>query len=68
MRKGRWKLIEFFEDGRLELYNLAEDMEEKRNMTEEQPIRVKELHERLESWRNRVGAKYPAENPKGVRK
>ncbi len=37
MRAGDWKLIEFFEDGRLELYNLADDIGEERNLAGAEP-------------------------------
>jgi len=62
IRSGDWKLIEFFEDGRLELYNLAEDLSETKNVADAHPEKVKELHARLKQWRADVGAKYPTKN------
>ena len=44
VREGDWKLIEFFEDGRLELYNLADDIGEERNLAAEEPERAAALH------------------------
>jgi hypothetical protein len=44
VRKGDWKLIEFFEDQRLELYNLKEDIGEKDNRAAAMPEKAKELH------------------------
>ncbi len=63
IRKGDWKLIEFFEDGRLELYNLKEDIGEKHDLSKKYPEKVKELHAELVAWRKRVGARLPTPNP-----
>jgi arylsulfatase A-like enzyme len=65
VRAGDWKLIEFFEDGRLELYNLKDDIGEKRNLADKLPDRTRALHRRLAAWRRRVGAPVPTKrNPK----
>jgi arylsulfatase A-like enzyme len=61
---GDWKLIEFFEDGRLELYNLKADIGEKTNLAAKEPEKVKELHGKLTAWRKQVGAKMPTKNNK----
>lgn len=64
VRCGDWKLIEFFEDGRLELYNLKEDVGEKNNLAEKIPEKTKELHDLLKNWRRSVNAPVPTElNP-----
>lgn len=63
VRSGDWKLIEFFEDGRLELYNLRDDISESRNLAGEQPEIVARLHRRLVDWRESVAALRPAPNP-----
>lgn len=63
VRQGDWKLLEYFEDGRLELYNLQNDPAEKTNLASQEPARTAELRARLEQWRNEVGAKRPASNP-----
>ena len=63
IRKGDWKLIEFFEDGRLELYNLRKDIGEKHDLSKKYPEKVKELHAELVAWRKKVGAKLPTPNP-----
>jgi len=60
VRKGDWKLIEFFETGERELYNLAEDMAEKNNLADKKPERVAELQQLLKKWREDVGAKIPS--------
>jgi len=64
IRSGNWKLIEFFEDGKLELYNLKEDIGEKNNLADLMPDKVKELHQMLVSWRQQTNAPVPTElNP-----
>jgi len=62
VRMGDYKLIEFFEDGRLELYNLKEDIEENKNIASLNPDIVKAMHNMLIEWRNEVGALYPTVN------
>jgi arylsulfatase A-like enzyme len=66
IRHGQWKLIEFFEDDHLELYDLTDDIGETRNLAKEQPQRVSELHAMLKRWRETVGATLPSPNPKYV--
>jgi arylsulfatase A len=63
IRQGDWKLIEFYEDGRLELYNLKEDIGEKENLAAKMPEKADELKGRLAAWRKSVGAKMPTPNP-----
>jgi arylsulfatase A-like enzyme len=62
IQAGDWKLMEFLEDGRLELYNLSEDISETKNLTLEMPDKVKELHDRLIAWRAEVNAPMPTKN------
>ena len=63
VRLGDYKLIEFFEDGRLELYNLREDPGEKNNLAVKRPKERDLLHQRLKAWREEVEAKIPQANP-----
>ena len=56
IRADGWKLIEFFENGQLELYNLSNDIGEKHNLAAEYPDRVAELQKQLSNWRKEVGA------------
>lgn len=62
IQQGDWKLMEYFEDGRLELYNLAEDIGEKNNLASAQPDKVKELQSQMIAWRKEIGAKMPTPN------
>jgi hypothetical protein len=56
VREGVWKLVENYEDGGSELYNLAEDIGETTNLANQQPDRARELRGKLAAWRIRVGA------------
>ena len=66
VRSGDWKLQEFFEDGRLELYNLREDLGQKKNLAQDRPEMVQALHAKLKAWRASVKAPMPARNPEYV--
>jgi arylsulfatase A-like enzyme len=63
VRDGDWKLIEFFEDGRVELYNLREDVGEARDLAREKPEIAKRLRAALAEWLVKVDAKIPEPNP-----
>ncbi|UCG55757.1 MAG: sulfatase [Phycisphaerales bacterium] len=63
IREGDWKLIEFFEDGSLELYNLRDDISEKNNLAGRMPEKASRLQRRLAAWRKSVDAKMPTPNP-----
>jgi len=64
IRMGDWKLIEYFEDGVLELYNLKNDIGEKTNLAKKNPAKVKELHVAMLQWRKETKAPVPTEkNP-----
>ena len=63
VRSGEWKLIEFYEEGRRELFHVAKDVSESRNLAEQEPDRVRELSEQLAAWRKSVGALMPEPNP-----
>ena len=63
IRRGPWKLIEFFDSGKAELYNLAEDPGESLDLATQETERVATLRADLESWRREVGARMPTANP-----
>ncbi|WP_343209664.1 sulfatase [Anaerolentibacter hominis] len=63
VRLGEYKLIEFFEDGHTELYNLVQDVEEKEDLTGKLPEKSRELLKLLHEWQERVNAQMPAVNP-----
>jgi len=68
VRSGDWKLLEYFEDGRLELFNLKADPGEARNLAASEPELAKALRTKLDNWRKAVGARLPAKNPAGARR
>jgi arylsulfatase A-like enzyme len=63
IRTGKWKLIEFFEDGRLELFDLDSDIAETKNVATEHPEIVKSMLEEMRKWRLSVNAQMPTPNP-----
>jgi arylsulfatase A-like enzyme len=63
VRAGDYKLIEFYEDNHVELYNLKEDIGEKNNLAEKMPGKATELHKMLTDWRKEVDAQMPTLNP-----
>lgn len=65
IRSGKWKLHEYFEDGRLELYDLESDVGETTNLAETLPQVASRLHAKLQSWRQDTDAPVPSDlNPK----
>ncbi len=59
IRAGRWKLLEYFEDGHTELYDLDNDPSETRDLARDNPVKAAELLARLKSWRTQVDAQVP---------
>lgn len=65
IQMGDWKLMEYLEDGKLELYNLRDDIGERKNLAQSMPDKAKELHARLVAWRAEVKAPMPTPNKPG---
>lgn len=63
MREGDWLLIEFFDDGHLELYNLVADPGQKQNLASQEPARVATMKTALAQWRTANNAQSNAPNP-----
>lgn len=63
VRDGQWKLIKFFEDDRLELYDLLADIGEQHNLRDQQPAVARQLHAHLTDWQKQVEALIPRHNP-----
>ena len=63
IRAGDFKLIEFFNDMHVELYNLREDIGEERDLAAAMPDKVAQLRARLHAWREEIGAQMPTPNP-----
>lgn len=66
VRDGEFKLIEFYETGRLELFDLKNDPGESQNLVERSPQKVEELAEKLRQWRQSVAAQEMKPNPEFV--
>ncbi len=63
IRKGEWKLIHYYEDGRNELYNLSLDIREAHEVSAENPGLVEILDKQLFEYLEEVGAIYPTPDP-----
>jgi len=66
VRVGQYGLVEFFEDEHVELYDLAADGGENRDLAADQPKRAAEMKELLAQWRRSVAAQMPTVNPNPV--
>lgn len=63
IRSGDWKLLEFAEDGRIELFDLAADPSEQNDLAALQAARAEELQQQLHHWRTSIRARMPRANP-----
>ena len=68
IQMGNWKLMEFLEDGHLELYDLSNDIGEATNLATKMPEKAKELHDRLLAWRADLNAPMPTKNEPSMKK
>jgi arylsulfatase A-like enzyme len=63
IRRGDFKLIEYYDGSPTELYNLKDDVGEQKNLAQSQPEKVGVLKKELGEWRTAVGAQMPTANP-----
>jgi arylsulfatase A len=63
IREGDYKLLKWYEDGSVELYNLKDDISEKVDLSELEPERAKRLKGKLETWLAESGAVMPKRLP-----
>ena len=63
IRKGNLRLVHFYEDDRDELYDLAQDIGETKNLAATQPEKTKELRTQLDGWLKSIDAQFPTANP-----
>lgn len=63
VRKGDYKLIEFYEDRRVELYDLKNDIGERNNLAAKMPAKAEEMRKMLHAWLEEVSAAMPTPNP-----
>ncbi len=65
IRLGDWKLLQNFEDGKVELYNLRTDVAEQTNLSDQNPQKTKEMQNLLEDWYLIQDAEFLRELPLG---
>ena len=63
IRHGDFRLVHFYEDDRDELYDLAQDIGETKNLAATQPEKAKALRTQLDAWLKSVDAQFPTANP-----
>jgi len=63
IREGDWKLIHYYEDGREELYNLKNDLEETTDVASENSEIVEQMSEKLFTMLDEMGARFPTKDP-----
>jgi len=63
VRLGDWKAIETHHDRRIQLFNLAEDIGERKDLAKAEPAKAKEMQRMMQYWRQQVGAQMPTYNP-----
>jgi len=63
IRLGDWKLLKYYEDARVELYNLADDLSEQTDLSKTMPAVAERLERQLRDWLDEVNAQTPAPNP-----
>ncbi len=59
IRQRDWKLLEYFEDDHVELYDLEHDLGEEHDLAGEQPERASQLRDKLHAWRRQINAQVP---------
>lgn len=64
IRQGDWKLIQYLEDNRLELYNLANDIGEQNDLSKENPDKATDLLAKLKTLQKETGALIPESDPR----
>ena len=63
IRDGDYKLLEYFENGTVQLFNLAQDIGEHKDLAKIELEKTKELIRKLHRWRKQVGAQMMKPNP-----
>ena len=63
IRDGDWKLIKFYDQEKVELYNLKKNPSEKKDMAKNNSAKAKELENKLIAWQKNMKAKLPKPNP-----
>jgi arylsulfatase A-like enzyme len=66
IRYGDYKLLEYYENGTVQLFNLADDIGEQHDLSESEPEKASELREMLHQWRKEINAQMMPPNPQYV--
>ncbi len=64
IRSGRYKLLEYFENGSVQLFDLENDIGEQNDLSQTERKKTQQLREELNRWRKKVGAQMMKPNPK----
>ena len=59
IRSGKYKLIDFYEQNRVELYDLSKDPGETHNIINEKPKVAKKLLDKLNKWKKEINVNMP---------
>lgn len=59
IRHNQWKLIEFYEEETVELYDLSEDISERNDLADEMPEKAENLRKKMHAYIDKRGGKYP---------
>jgi arylsulfatase A-like enzyme len=63
IRQGDYKLLEYFENGTVQLFNLRNDPAEQHDLANSDPERALVLRSMLQAWRSKVDAQMMEPNP-----
>lgn len=63
IRDGNWLLVEFYDEEKVELYDLSVDIGEKHDLAGEQPERTAAMRTALDAWRKESNVQYNTLNP-----
>ena len=63
IRDGDYKLIEYFENGSVQLFNLKDDIGELNDISKIEIEKTKDLKLKLKNWREKVKARMMKKNP-----
>ena len=63
IRSGDYKLLEYFENNTVQLFNLKEDIGEQHDLSDSAPEKVNELRTMLHKWREDINAQMMPSNP-----
>ena len=58
-----WKLVKFYDQEKIELYNLNKDSSEQKGLAKKNSAKAKELKNKLLAWQKQMNAKLPEPNP-----